>query len=146
MKKLLTSLLFGIALMTSSYGQTKTGKISGTVIDGNTKTIESATITLLRVKDSAIVKMSVADRTGKFQFDGVPAGNYFVSITAVGHNKGYSENFQVTDEGNSISLKTIELVPQAKSIGEVTVTARKPLIEQKLDRTIINVEASVTNV
>lgn len=146
MKKLFTTLLLGIALMTSSYGQTKTGKVSGTVIDGNTKTIESATITLLRVKDSAVIKMSVADKTGKYQFDGVPAGNYFVSITAVGHNKGYSESFQVTDEGNTVSLKTIELVPQAKSIGEVTVTAKKPLIEQKLDRTIINVEASITNV
>ena len=28
----------------------------------------------------------------------------------------------------------------------VTVTAKKPLIEQKLDRTIVNVEASATNV
>lgn len=31
-------------------------------------------------------------------------------------------------------------------MGTVTVTAKKPLIEQKLDRTIVNVEASVTNV
>ena len=31
-------------------------------------------------------------------------------------------------------------------MGEVTVTAKKPLIEQKIDRMIVNVEAAVTNV
>ena len=43
-------------------------------------------------------------------------------------------------------MKTIELVPLAKSLGGVTVTARKPLIEQKVDRTVLNVDASATNV
>ena len=34
----------------------------------------------------------------------------------------------------------------AKSVGAVTVTARKPLIEQKIDRMVVNVDAAVTNV
>lgn len=146
MKQLITTLAFACITFLSSFGQTKTGKITGTVIDGNTKTIESATITLIRAKDSSVVKMSVADRNGAFQFDGVPNGTYLVSITAVGHNKGFSETININNDNPSVNLKTIELVPQAKSIGAVTVTAKKPLIEQKLDRTIINVEASITNV
>jgi hypothetical protein len=32
------------------------------------------------------------------------------------------------------------------ALGNVTVTAKRPLIEQKIDRTIVNVEAAVTNV
>ncbi|MEO7923192.1 MAG: TonB-dependent receptor [Chitinophagaceae bacterium] len=145
MKKILTMLTI---LLTSfslvSHAQPKNGKVSGTVIDGNTKTIESATITLHRASDSSVAKMSVADKTGKYEFDGISEGKYFVSISAVGHVKGYSATFDMTS-GN-ITLKTIELVPSAKSMGEVTVTAKKPLIEQKLDRMIVNVEASVTNV
>ena len=43
-------------------------------------------------------------------------------------------------------MKTIELIPVAKSVAGVTVTAKKPLIEQRIDRTIVNVEASATNV
>src|SRR5205814_3179282 len=43
-------------------------------------------------------------------------------------------------------LKTIELVPLPKDLAGVTVAAKKPLIEQKIDRTIVNVEASITNV
>lgn len=147
MRKILT--LLTVAFTTLSFvsnAQLNNGRISGTVIDGSTKTIESATITLLRAKDSSVVKMSVADKTGKYQFDAVPEGQYMVSISAVGHNKGFSETFNISSANAVVTLKTIELVPQAKSMGAVTVTAKKPLIEQKLDRTIVNVEASVTNV
>jgi hypothetical protein len=145
MRKLLI-LLTITTLSLVSHAQLKNGKISGTVIDGSAKTIESATITLLRIKDSSVVKMSVADKTGKYEFDGVPEGLYLVSITAVGHNKGFSEALELNSTTPNIIVKTIELVPVTKSIGGVTVVAKKPLIEQKIDRTIVNVDASVTNV
>ena len=45
-----------------SQAQTAKAKISGTVIDGSQKTIESATIALVRVRDSSTVKFSVADK------------------------------------------------------------------------------------
>ena len=121
------------------------GKITGTVIDGNTKTIESATIALQRSKDSSVAKMSVADKTGKFEFDNISAGRYFVSISAVGHSKGFSEVFEINEVNQHIVLKTIELTPQAKSISGVTVTSKKPFIEQKAGKTVLNVDASPTN-
>ena len=141
---LLTVMLSSLSLI--SYSQENAGKINGTVIDGNAKTIESATITLLNAKDSSVIKLSVADKTGKFVFEAIPGGKYLVSITAVGHQKGFSEPFEISPANSSITLKTIELVPFAKSIEGVTVVAKKPLIEQKIDRTIVNVEAAVTNV
>jgi len=146
MKKL--SILFFTLISFGIYtnAQVKNGRISGTIIDGNTKTIESATITLLKAKDSSVAKMSVADRNGHYSFESVTEGKYFVSVTAVGHTKGYSETIEVSHETPSVEIKTIELKPTAKSLGEVTVTAKKPLVEQKLDRTIVNVDASVTNV
>ncbi len=147
MKKTLTLLIVVLtSLSFVSYAQIKDGKISGAVIDGSQKTIESSTITLLRAKDSSVAKIAAADKNGKFEIEKIPEGRYFVSISAVGHQKGYSEVFEITPEKNSVALKTIELIPQTKSLGGVTVIAKKPLVEQKLDRTIINVEASITNV
>ena len=143
MKKIFTTLAIFVSV--ASFAQTN-GKVSGTVEDGSAKTIESATITLLKAKDSTIAKVAAADRTGRFEFDGVPEGKYMVSISAVGHEKGYSPAFDITSEKSSISLKTITLVPVEKSMSAVVVTAKKPLIEQRIDRTIVNVEASVTNV
>jgi len=144
MKQILTLLMLMI-ISFAALAQ-KTGRVSGTVVDGSQKTIESATIALIKAKDSSEVKFSVADKNGNFVFENLPAGKYLVSITAVGHTKGFSEGFEISEGSTEIKLKNIELVPQSKSMGTVVVTAKRPLIEQKIDRTIVNVEASVTNV
>ncbi len=136
-------------LMTISFfvqAQPGWGKVKGTVTDGSAKILESATITLCRVKDSSVAKISVADRSGKFEFEAVPEGRYFVSISATGHQKGFSEIFEIAQPGELIQLKNIDLVPQVKSMDGITLTSRKPLIEQKIDRTIVNVEAAASNV
>ena len=146
MKKLLLILTITLsALSFSAFAQVKDGKINGTVIDGNTKTIESATITLLRAKDSSVAKISAADKTGKFSFEGIAEGSYLVSISAVGHQKGFSEKFEINAANLAVTLKTIELVPVAKTVGGVTVISKRPLIEQKAGKTLINVDASPTN-
>jgi iron complex outermembrane receptor protein len=141
-KILMLVLLIQCTLIISSYGQ---GRVVGTVIDGNAKTLASATITLIKSSDSAVVKMSAAGKEGDYSFESVAYGSYLVSITAVGHSREFSPVFEVSAENPSITLKTIELVPQSKSMGAVTVTAKRPLIEQKTDRMIVNVEAAVTN-
>lgn len=146
MRKILILMTVALtALSFDSYAQTKTGKISGTVIDGNTKIIESATIILLKASDSSVVKMSVADKTGKFEFENVKEGKYFVSISAAGHSKGFSELVEISSLNPHITLKTIELVPDAKAIAGVTVSSKRPLFEQKPGKTIVNVEAAPTN-
>jgi len=146
MRKFLTLLTAILTFSFASQAQNESSKISGKVIDGNTKTIESATITLLRSKDSSVAKITAANKEGNFVFENVFEGKYMVSITAVGHIKGFSDVFEVTASSNNITLKTIELVPVAKNLVGVTVMAKKPLIEQRIDRTIVNVEAAVTNV
>src|SRR5829696_7740669 len=144
MKKFLAMLtVLGVSIV--SLAQTK-GRVAGTVEDGNQKTIESATIALLRGKDSSVAKVAAADKNGKFEFENVAEGKYLVGITAVGHKKGFSNTFEISSANSSIELKTISLVPQETALMGVTVAAKKPLIEQRIDRTIVNVEASVTNV
>ena len=116
MRKFFTLLIAIITLSFSSQAQNGTGKVTGQVIDGNTKTIESATISLLRAKDSSVAKISVATKDGKYQFEDVAAGKYMVSISDVGHSKGYSETFEITSANSIIMLKSLELVPLAKDL------------------------------
>jgi iron complex outermembrane recepter protein len=146
MKKLMSLLIVLLGVASSAFAQTKNGKVSGQVIDGSTKIIESATISLLRTKDSTVAKISVADKQGKFVFEGVGEGKYMVSISAIGHAKAFSPAFEINSSNETVELKIIELIPVAKSLAAVTVTSKKPLIEQRIDRTIVNVEAAVTNV
>lgn len=146
MRKFITMLSLFISFTIVGYSQVKTGKVSGTVIDGNSKTIESSTIILERAKDSSVVKMGAADKTGHFEFENIDEGRYLVSVSAIGHQKGYSEIFELTPNKNSVQLKTIELAAVAKNLAGVTVVAKKPLIEQKIDRTVVNVDAAISNV
>ena len=65
MRKLFILLLVAsTAFALKTNAQAKNGKISGIVVDGSSKIIESATITLKNAKDSSIAKISVADKTG----------------------------------------------------------------------------------
>ncbi len=147
MKKIFLLMSFAFfALLIDSQAQNSAGQIKGSVIDGNARTIESSTIALLKAEDSSVVKISVADKSGNFSFEGIKYGKYLVMISAVGHNKGYSSTIELADGKSQVSVGPIELVPAAKSLGGVTVTSRRPLIEQKIDRTVVNVEASATNV
>jgi iron complex outermembrane recepter protein len=143
MRKIFTLLAVLVASL-AGFAQSK-GSIMGRVIDGSEKTVEAATISLVRAVDSSLVKISVATKEGQFVFEDVQPGIYIVTITAVGHQKAFSEKIQVSDNSQPIQLKTIELLPASKSMAGVTVTAKKPMIEQKIDRTVVNVDASVTN-
>lgn len=128
-----------------SQAQTVKTKITGSVVDGNQKTIESATIALLKWKDSSTVKFSIAGKDGKFVFENISNGHYLVMVSAIGHQKSYSEQFEVSEASQIIQLKTIELIPEAKSLNNITITAKKPFIEQKIDKMVINVESSITS-
>ena len=71
MRKILTLLTVALTLSIVSLAQLKNGRIAGKVIDGSTKTIESATITLIRAKDSSVAKISVASKEGNYVFENV---------------------------------------------------------------------------
>jgi len=130
--------------ITSAIAQTG-GKISGTILQ-STRTAEGATVSLLRAKDSGTVKLTVSNKEGNFLFENIAIGKYLVSVTSVGYRKAASKIFELTDAVPVVEVPAITLVALPKSLADVNVTAKRPLVEQKVDRTIINVEASITNV
>ncbi|HEU4471932.1 MAG TPA: outer membrane beta-barrel family protein [Flavisolibacter sp.] len=144
MKKIFTLLAFIFSI--AGQAQTTTGQVRGTVTDNSQKQVESVTVTLLHAKDSAAVKFAISDKAGFFSFEDVKSGKYLVSVSALGHKKSFSPVFELTDANPALVLQPLVLLPIDKTMGAVTVTAKKPLFEQKIDRMIVNVEASVTNV
>ncbi|MFT3934312.1 MAG: TonB-dependent receptor [Chitinophagaceae bacterium] len=144
--KNITSLFLLLFMAITSQAQTAEGKIKGHVADGNQKIIEAATITILKAQDSSVYKLGTTNKEGDFLFEGVVLGKYLVTVSAVGHQKYYSRPFAVTAEANVFDLKNVALTPATKDLTGVTVVARKQLIEQHIDKTVINVEAAVSNV
>jgi iron complex outermembrane recepter protein len=144
--KQIFSLLAAMSIALSSLAQNSTGKVTGSIKDGgNQKIIDAASVSLLKAKDSALVKVAVTDKEGNFSFENVKDGNYLVLATSIGHLKTYSPAFTISPVTSNYQTGVLQLVLAEKAMKEVTVTAKKPLIERKLDRTIVNVDASITS-
>jgi len=139
-------LLSLITLSLSSIAQVANGKLKGTVTDEAQKPVESATVSLLKAKDSSVLRMAATDQGGFYSFENLSGGHYLLLITAVGHVQVYIPVFELNDNNASLSLSAISLKSKTKDLKEVAVVARKPLIELKMDKTVVNVDAAVTNV
>ncbi|MDH7462410.1 TonB-dependent receptor [Chitinophagaceae bacterium 26-R-25] len=142
--KLMATLLFvafNFFVPSRSFCQT----ISGTVVDSVNKPLGHANVLLLKSRDSSLVKAIMCDDKGAYSFDNVGEGNYLIVSNFVNHREAYSRSFVLNKSNFKISLPPIILIQQAATLKEVTVSIKKPLLEQKVDRLVINVASSITS-
>lgn len=118
-------------------------KLSGSLADEKGQPIGYATVSLLKANDSALVKGTLSSAAGQYIFDHLAAGSYIIRATEVGYSKAVSTVFIITEEHQDFSLPLLTLKVSSNSLATVTVTASKPMIERKIDRTVMNVENSV---
>lgn len=142
MRKLFIAILL-ITTTASAFAQTTT-KISGTIKDESGKGFSAATVSLLQAADSALVKAAVSDKNGAYEFINIKEGTYLVSFSAVGYGKTFSAPFAFA-AGKDVVVPSVTLVPSASNMAGVTVQAKRPFIETKIDKTVVNVEASPTS-
>jgi len=121
-------------------------RIAGIIRDAQSKLVPGATITLLKAIDTSVVKFTASNGDGQFELDKLDGGSFLLKISSVGYLPYTSRVFQLGEKQPLIRFDSLSLSPQAGSLEGVTVISRKPLVEQKIDRTIVNVDAAVTNV
>lgn len=127
-----------------AQAQNRNGKISGLLQDAEGKPLASVTISLLK-KDGALARTMITGKDGSFVFENISDGDYTVSATRVGYEKKNTAAFSINANNSSLELGTLKMSPSVRNEGEVTVTGKKPFIETKIDRTVVNVDASPTN-
>jgi outer membrane receptor protein involved in Fe transport len=98
---------------------------------------------LLKSTDSSTSKITSTDNSGNYVLEQVVPGQYLLSITATGYK---AHRIILPPLTTSITTDPVRLQRAATLLKGVTVTARKPLIELLPDKTVINVDAAVTNV
>ncbi len=120
-------------------------EIHGTVADAGGKPIKDASVLLLKSSDSSLVKGMVSDAAGKYTFENINKGSYLVSASFSGMPQVYTKVFELTQDNIKKNLGTISLESADVQLKSVTVIAKKPLFEQKIDRMVINVANSITS-
>lgn len=141
-----------IALLISSFVLTASvavsqpinrGTVRGQVGTAQNKPVEFTTMMLLKATDSTLVKGAISDADGKYLFENVGAGRYLVSAQQLGFRKTYSAPFAIDEAQPAYELPAMTLLDESKNLTEVNVVAKKPFIEQQVDRTVVNVENSI---
>jgi iron complex outermembrane receptor protein len=149
MKSITQKISFTLILMliaisvTFAQGAKPGTKITGSLMDEKGKPMDYATVSILKTQDSSVVKGALSNQAGVYSFDHIAAGSYIIKATVVGYNKVTSKLFAVTDGDANITVPVLNMQPGSHTLNAVTITAAKPLIERKFDRTVMNVENSV---
>jgi len=144
LNKIFYTLLFLVLSIGVSIAQTKTlAKVSGLLVDAQGKPMEYATVSLLNAKDSAIVKGSLSTDAGVYTLTSINTGTYIIEATAVGYTKAASAPFTIADGATTVAVPDLKMQDNTQSLQTVTITSSKPLIERKVDRTVMNVENSI---
>jgi iron complex outermembrane recepter protein len=138
MKNPFLSLLVLIISTFTLEAQSINGKVTA-----SGKPADFVTVLLQASKDSAIVKGTVTGSEGEFEFKNIVAGRYFVTASMVGMGNGKVEAFDY--DGKKMDLGNITLAESSTELAQATVVARKPVIEVRAEKTILNVEGTVNS-
>lgn len=133
-------LLFSTIIALASNAQ----QITGFAKDADGKPLNGATVSLLKDTGKAILKYTVTKDNGGYSFDNVKDGKYRISASHVGFTPVVSPVFELN--GQPASAPELKLAKASGQMNNVTVTATKPIVEVKADKTILNVEGTINSV
>lgn len=111
--------------------------LRGIVKDEKGSPVTSATIGLLSLPDSSLLKEQATDAAGKFQLTGPGPGKFLIRTTAI----GYMKNLQEVEIPSGSSSLDLSILLQAGSdmLNAVVVSSARPVFQQVADRLVVNV-------
>ena len=116
--------------------------IKGLAKNTANEAVPFATVAAFKAQDSTLIKADIADANGGFKLSNIPVGRVFVRISSVGFQKFSSSVLELTDK--DVNLTPSVLQPENRELTEIVVTTRKPMIEVLADKTVFNVQNSLS--
>jgi outer membrane receptor protein involved in Fe transport len=121
-----------------------TGYLTGMVANSQTGQAIAYASVVVFTDAGAPVTSSVCGDDGRFVLPGLVAGTYTLRVSFLGYQDLTRSEIMIPADGGAVALGTLSLLPATQQLGEVVVTARKSLIEEKVDRTVYNAEQDQT--
>ncbi len=100
--------------------------------------VPNATVSLLKQTDRSLVKLALTNVAGEFEFSVPGDSSYLLTVSSIGF-----DSLSVPAQINK--LNQLEISRSAESLTAVTVAGRRPMVEARLDKMVVNVDASPTN-
>jgi ferric enterobactin receptor len=139
------ALFFCLSIFAFSVKAQNPGKISGKVSDAATKQIINyATISLFKQGATVPFNGVVTDDKGNFVLANLADGNYVVKVEFIGYQQKLV-NVSITDATPAVSLGNVALAPSQNQLQDVVVTAKRPTVENKIDKLVYNPANDLTS-
>ena len=118
------------------------GKIYGTITDSVSSEPLSFTTLHIKTEKDSLIKTIISKTDGKFIIENLKIAKYHLAIIST----GYQEKVITIEAGvATINLGAISLSKRINNLKEVEVTADRPIIQQKADRIIYDMQADPEN-
>lgn len=118
--------------------------IQGSVQAADGQPLAYANVLLLNPNDSSLVKGAVVKESGIYTFEELKPGYYLIAARMMGYRTSYSKPFTLTSATGTYHMQPLVAMADEVQLGEVTVTASKPLFEQQVDRLVVNPSSMIT--
>jgi len=143
--KLVVSLLVCSVIFLQNIVAQDLRSIKVYILQKDSIVVSGATVLALS-KDSSLLKTYISGKNGEVEMEKLPVAAEILKISMVGFTDLF---FQIpsTVNQNSQTLTTFKIFLERKNeeMKEIVVQAKKPLLEQKIDRTLLNVDAAPGN-
>lgn len=140
----LVSIVFLLLLFVSPYTFAQSN-LSGTVLGVGDEPVAEATVYLLNAADSSLLRSALTDATGSFELADAPADTVLLAVRHVDFKPYLGEAFVLQPGDGAMPLPRIQLQPAGDTkLETVDIVAKLPLVELKIDRTVVNVEAMIS--
>lgn len=111
--------------------------ITGKVTDNRSgQPLAFCSVALFNTLDSAIVNGQLAKENGRFAFENIPSGKYYLVAQYIGYSKSVAALPEMSPGKSTIDLQTIALEPDVRTLRELNVTSERQLLENKIDRQV----------
>ncbi len=146
MKVFFTSLLILLWQSLIGYGQSQPNtKITGVIHNAQHQPIPGVSVALLHKKDSSLVKNQITRDNGSFEFTGLPENNYIIGTSYMGHQQIFPTVIPIDQHHPEVKLPAMILSSSGpQHLQGVTVTSQKQMIEEQIDRTVVNPASMIT--
>ena len=119
-------------------------QVKGKVYVESGAALPYASVLLLNGSDSSLVRGQVSGDNGSFLIVVNEEGRYVVSVSAVGYHNVFTKAFDLNKANSPFDHGIIRAELRIEKLDEVVVDADRPMFEQKIDRTVINVQSHIS--
>lgn len=112
--------------------------LRGTVKDAGGEPLIQASVRVLAVADSAVVRAGITNDNGRFSIDRVNPGNYIVEVSYIGYESQY-RNVQLGER--NVTLQPFSMSENSIALREATVVGQRTPVKVMQDTVEFNAEA-----